>query len=427
MECSKKDNGDFDFHKSFAADEGEYQYKFRLGPGDWWALDDSKPTVDDGQGNKNNLMVVKPPAPKSQSQSQSQQAATTTPTPEQPRSADAASAPVTAVNKVNQEALAERPNAVSTPTAVADPKPEPFATPHPGPMLKHESFFPEAAPGAQADADDNDEATLVEEEDDDDYFDHPSPLLRHETLGRDAEEQHQAPLMRHESKGIGEHDDDFDIYLHDFHRRQSIDSDPSDAISAEADPNDPSLEPFPTDPAAIHEHIHRISTSIPADQTSDDINTDSPLSLVRSTNSLSPVRSLASVREEEDEDEDQELASLRETERQQARRELETREDMDPGTEIPVVKVIEPDGGFAALITPPMTPQEAETVLETVKSERLAEGSAEKVIEQQQQEGQREEGGEKKAEKGEEVVVEIVQARGLAGVMADMVAHPFSW
>lgn len=25
-------------------DPGEYQYKFRLGPGDWWVLDESTPT-----------------------------------------------------------------------------------------------------------------------------------------------------------------------------------------------------------------------------------------------------------------------------------------------------------------------------------------------------------------------------------------------
>jgi len=38
---------------------GDYQYKFRLGPGDWWVLDDSNPTANDGHGNVNNVLSVK--------------------------------------------------------------------------------------------------------------------------------------------------------------------------------------------------------------------------------------------------------------------------------------------------------------------------------------------------------------------------------
>jgi hypothetical protein len=32
------------FSYKAALNPGEYQYKFRLGPGDWWALDESGPT-----------------------------------------------------------------------------------------------------------------------------------------------------------------------------------------------------------------------------------------------------------------------------------------------------------------------------------------------------------------------------------------------
>ncbi|EXJ70425.1 uncharacterized protein A1O5_06493 [Cladophialophora psammophila CBS 110553] len=38
---------------------GDYQYKFRLGPGDWWVLDESNPTANDEQGNINNVISVK--------------------------------------------------------------------------------------------------------------------------------------------------------------------------------------------------------------------------------------------------------------------------------------------------------------------------------------------------------------------------------
>ena len=60
MDAQKQDGAaDYTFTKTFSADTGDYQYKYRLGPGDWWALDDKQPTVDDGQGNKNNVVTVK--------------------------------------------------------------------------------------------------------------------------------------------------------------------------------------------------------------------------------------------------------------------------------------------------------------------------------------------------------------------------------
>lgn len=59
MEIQKNEKGDFVFSKAFDVEEGEYQYKFRLGPGDWWVCDESRRTVDDGMGNKNNLLIVK--------------------------------------------------------------------------------------------------------------------------------------------------------------------------------------------------------------------------------------------------------------------------------------------------------------------------------------------------------------------------------
>lgn len=54
-------SGDLIFDKKFdAVEAGEYQYKFRLGPGDWWVCDDNAPTVSDGFGNSNNLLIVEP-------------------------------------------------------------------------------------------------------------------------------------------------------------------------------------------------------------------------------------------------------------------------------------------------------------------------------------------------------------------------------
>jgi hypothetical protein len=63
MGCSKSPSGEWEFTKTFPAVEGEYQYKFRLGPGDWWVCDESKPTVDDGFGDRNNVLVVEEEVP----------------------------------------------------------------------------------------------------------------------------------------------------------------------------------------------------------------------------------------------------------------------------------------------------------------------------------------------------------------------------
>ncbi|KAF2862401.1 hypothetical protein K470DRAFT_262923 [Piedraia hortae CBS 480.64] len=52
-------NGENCFYKVFKAKPGVHQYKFRLGPGDWWVLDGAKPTIEDEAGNRNNMLIVK--------------------------------------------------------------------------------------------------------------------------------------------------------------------------------------------------------------------------------------------------------------------------------------------------------------------------------------------------------------------------------
>lgn len=56
----KTEAGEFLFYKEFDdVEEGEYQYKFRLGLGDWWVLDETAETATDDAGNKNNIITVK--------------------------------------------------------------------------------------------------------------------------------------------------------------------------------------------------------------------------------------------------------------------------------------------------------------------------------------------------------------------------------
>lgn len=58
MEAINHPEGQYLFKTDFEASPGEHQYKFRLGPGDWWVCDETKPTIDDGAGNRNNLLLV---------------------------------------------------------------------------------------------------------------------------------------------------------------------------------------------------------------------------------------------------------------------------------------------------------------------------------------------------------------------------------
>ncbi|KIV90042.1 hypothetical protein, variant [Exophiala mesophila] len=52
-------------HFSYQTDlePGKYEFKFKLGPGDWWVLDESMPSVTDPAGNVNNLLNVEESKP----------------------------------------------------------------------------------------------------------------------------------------------------------------------------------------------------------------------------------------------------------------------------------------------------------------------------------------------------------------------------
>jgi hypothetical protein len=45
MSFTTDDNNEHEFYKEVQVDEGnKYQYKFRVGPGDWWVLNENSPT-----------------------------------------------------------------------------------------------------------------------------------------------------------------------------------------------------------------------------------------------------------------------------------------------------------------------------------------------------------------------------------------------
>lgn len=52
------EEGSGSFSRTFSITPGTYQYKFRLGTGDWWVTDETRETVTDNQGNINNVLLV---------------------------------------------------------------------------------------------------------------------------------------------------------------------------------------------------------------------------------------------------------------------------------------------------------------------------------------------------------------------------------
>ncbi|KAI0165762.1 hypothetical protein GGR57DRAFT_448650 [Xylariaceae sp. FL1272] len=61
MNHSMDQHGDSVFTYTALVDgDTDVQYKFRIGPGDWWALDPDAKTVTDDQGNTNNILHVPP-------------------------------------------------------------------------------------------------------------------------------------------------------------------------------------------------------------------------------------------------------------------------------------------------------------------------------------------------------------------------------
>jgi len=59
VELKPQESRQWSFNKTFHIRPGTYQYKFRLGIGDWWILDESQQKGTDGSGNVNNVLVVK--------------------------------------------------------------------------------------------------------------------------------------------------------------------------------------------------------------------------------------------------------------------------------------------------------------------------------------------------------------------------------
>lgn len=299
MGVNEDSAGEFEFITVFLVQPGEYQYKFRLGPGDWWVCDEDQEIVDDGLGNRNNLISVPEPS-------------------------------------VSRPALQQHPssNTPAGPSQQSDKRPEEFsnhvdAEEHRAPLLPHEAAFgqarlqlPQEDVPVQTSKPRQDTIALPDNNDpEDDYNpgDYPAaPLFRHETgsfitagqydhtPGVDEDEEHsdeaqpfpsldsirseQASLLTHETGSTAKSSP----------RTSRSSSSNRPVVPEVAGPNDRNLYHFPTSHVGIMGQIRRLSNRLPEDITTDE-SLASPTSsspLLRTT-SQSP--SLPSVLEDDGE------------------------------------------------------------------------------------------------------------------------------
>lgn len=337
MNHSQQADGEQEYWQEFDVEEGEYQYKFRLGPGDWWVLDETKDIVDDGAGNRNNRLVVEAPASKDITAQDSIL---------DMHVMDQATAPIHHPEETTNHQSIHASDNQSVPTITADTA----ATTAPTTdevhaesqnMFSHETLLP--VPSSEQDQLSQDslhsdiitsspaEYEVQDDEDDEDDDQLASPLFRHESLApirtgneEDGEEEEEAfiPLFRHESMSPLEARSHSSARSMRSNSASSHKSFPFDT----EDIHDPSLEKFPTERDGIMAHLQRTSSRRADDETDFDGNPLSPsLSATRSlSDASSPSISMAKESSEHldsiDEDEelspeadDKEAASLQES------------------------------------------------------------------------------------------------------------------
>ena len=355
MGCSEAPSGQWEFSKTFSAAKGEHQYKFRLGPGDWWVCDESKPTVDDGFGDRNNVLVVKDEVPVDKHATEMQDSVDDGVEFEPPTLPHERNS-----SKGHTKHDSVVPDPLVRDAGIVKEQQDEVQEKH-APLFSHEqhgcppgslTIPPETVPVNFSRQD-----TLSLDDDDGDCepshfpeapkFDHEKDILpaRASTPGTDEDDDYDdmehPPLMRHETlsseSGTSSHD------MHDVEKHSPTSSHSSrhweardSHVPAEADPNDPSLLRL------------------------DVLSSTSPIGQAISHSSQSP--SLPSVLEDEEE--------LEEEEEEEEEKEHAVKPSAHVLPEAVVSKVHDLTTGLktlssasgrpAALMTPPRTPDEAE-------------------------------------------------------------------
>nr|POF05942.1 hypothetical protein CFP56_53329 [Quercus suber] len=457
MKAAQDLHGVYRFIQEFQVEAGEYQYKFRLGPGEWWALDPAKPTVDDGLGNKNNSIVVNESAHVAPPEKTTEHAEhVPAPHVKQANHEDQLSEKTASSKNFGHEISPPNDHTAaplmkhemhdgqqSTETVATDIEPRPTEhkttaqqslsdTSSGAPLMKHESTFPEHAKDHLNHVDSHDvhfapsrvsedvspllqhevataqphqnvsntrDDVLDDDYDgDDDSEDEGPPLLSHERTTSSSPGEPHSPLSRHTSHSSG----NLAMSLAASSPRAAMQVEPKIATHMlPINLDDPSLERFPTDEKGILEHIRRTSINLAQDETT--------------AESLSPVstKNLASVIEEahdvdDDDDDDAGAEQLRDISEREATFETEP-ENIDPD-------VISPDdGGPTNPMITPMTPQELESEVEELEQEESVVQDVQQIDEDEAEEQQ------------ELLELERRAERTWWQKALDAVAHPITW
>lgn len=357
MGCSEAPSGEWEFAKTFSAAKGEYQYKFRLGPGDWWVCDESKPTVDDGFGDRNNVLVVEDEVPAEKHAAESQASVN-----------DGAEfeSPTLPHERSSSKGHAKHDSVVPNPlvkNAEVEKEQQDEAQEKHAPLFSHEQHGSPpgllSIPSETVPVNFSRQDTLSLDDDDGNCepshfpgaptFDHEKDVLpvRAPTPGTeeddDYDDMEHPPLMRHETLSSESGASSHDVHEAENHLASPTSShssrlwetrDSHSHVPAEADPNDPSLLKL------------------------DVLSSTSPIGQSVSHSSQSP--SLPSVREDEEELEEDEEDEEKDAAKPSAHvlPEAVTSKVHDLTTGL---KALSGAGGRpAALMTPPRTPDEAE-------------------------------------------------------------------
>ncbi|KAK4964044.1 hypothetical protein LTR66_012502 [Elasticomyces elasticus] len=310
LEMSSRSKGEeYEFYYDFeGVEEGEYQYKFRLGPGDWWVLDQKQTMAVDCSGNLNNVIDVAPAHDKLAEKRRPvpETAAAAVPVQELEKTTRADSE----LTKREEEAPLMRHETILQPTQqaagaqhgseVEDREDYEAEDEEPVPLFRHETTMDRPADLTQEAAETDDAA----------------PLFRHETMPLQADEG-QPPLLHHETLAAGQNFPDSESAQRGTRDGQS--SSYYDYATVDDYNNRPSIERFPTDPQAILEQIQRTSSRLPEDRTVSTGTSPSPvagrltpdvdvrpITLSRPASEVSLVSStpLVTISESDDEDEE---------------------------------------------------------------------------------------------------------------------------
>ncbi|KAM0334280.1 hypothetical protein ACHAQA_001302 [Verticillium albo-atrum] len=256
MQVTTGDDGEHIFSKPLHLTPGsKIQYKIRIGPGDWWVLNEDAPTVTDDAGNRNNLLVAPDhadsPANDDKPRNTNLNGATSNNSEASANMAGAAHNGILpppkpkGVSQLREPSEEELQHLTATPPEeVADTAAEVADT--------AEKLDASKEPGEEVSSKDTSNVCLIDNfPDDDDELDaqphEPPPLFAHECLGAydPVPEVVSPPVQRSREGRSGSVDYDVDKY----------------------DLNDPTIERWPSDRNAIMEAVRRVESSRDEDQT----------------------------------------------------------------------------------------------------------------------------------------------------------------